>query len=146
MDYQDGINQLLDLRERCKGQIKIEHAPNDPWAEDVKALDIAIQALEKQLNDKWIPVSERLPEVRQYEDGEPIEFIAMIKDAVVPTALSIDDNGSWFDMQRSISDDYNVIAWKPLPEPYLEWEKEEEFQMVPEEDKYPYDPYYGGND
>ena len=29
---------------------------------------------------------------------------------------------------------------------YLEnrslWEDEEEFEMVPEEDKYPYDPYY----
>jgi len=90
-------------------------------------MDIVIGYVEERLRDRWIPVSERLPEVRQHESGEPIEFIVMIRDAVVPTALSIDDNGNWFDfissyhdMPEYLSDNYDVVAWKPLPEPYKE--------------------------
>lgn len=88
---------------------------------DVKEL------LEKQLKDKWIPVKERLPDIRQRENGEPIEFIVMIRDAVVPTVLSIDKSGNWFDfmchyhgMPEHLSISYDVLAWRPLPEPYKE--------------------------
>lgn len=68
---------------------------------------------------KWIPVSERLPDVRRYEDGEPIKFIVMIKYAEVPTTLSVDDDGNWFDDSNIFKDYYVVIAWQPLPEPYI---------------------------
>lgn len=93
---------------------------------DIKLTTIK-DVLENELINKWIPVSQRLPDVRQRENGEPIEFIVMIKDAVVPTVLSIDNNGNWFDfmchdydMPEYLSGGYDVIAWQPLPEPYRE--------------------------
>jgi hypothetical protein len=52
MTNEQAGNQLLDLQERSKEHIALESAPNDPWAEDIIALDIAIKALEKQIPKK----------------------------------------------------------------------------------------------
>ena len=69
-----------------------------------KSLDMAIKALEQ----KWIPVSERLPEIHNYMQ----EYIVTIKGNFIRTAFFTETNGkSWW----SIDD---VIAWMPLPEPY----------------------------
>lgn len=76
-----------------------------------------------EAND-WIPVDERLPEARQHDNGEPIEFIAMIKGAGVPTVLSINEQDEWFSYDEMFYgegryNNYDVVAWKPLPEPYI---------------------------
>lgn len=76
-----------------------------------------------EAND-WIPVDERLPEARQHDNGEPIEFIAMIKGAEVPTVLSINEQDEWFSYDEMFYgegryNNYDVVAWKPLPEPYI---------------------------
>lgn len=76
-------------------------------------------------NAGWIPVSEKLPEARQHDNGEPIEFIAMIKGAEVPTALSINEQDEWFSYDEMFYgegryNNYDVVAWQPLPEPYKE--------------------------
>lgn len=76
-----------------------------------------------EVND-WIPVEERLPEARQHDNGEPIEFIAMIKGAGVPTVLSINEQDEWFSYDEMFYgegryNNYDVVAWKPLPEPYI---------------------------
>ena len=75
-------------------------------------------------NGGWIPVEERLPEARQHDNGEPIEFIAMIKGAGVPTVLSINEQDEWFSYDEMFYgegryNNYDVVAWKPLPEPYI---------------------------
>lgn len=75
-------------------------------------------------NDGWIPVEERLTEARQHDNGEPIEFIAMIKGAGVPTVLSINEQDEWFSYDEMFYgegryNNYDVVAWKPLPEPYI---------------------------
>lgn len=72
----------------------------------------------------WILVDERLPEARQHDNGEPIEFIAMIKGAEVPTVLSINEQDEWFSYDEMFYgegcyNNYDVVAWKPLPEPYI---------------------------
>lgn len=76
-----------------------------------------------EAND-WIPVDERLPEARQHDNGEPIEFIAMIKGAEVPTVLSINEQDEWFSYDEMFYgegryNNYDVVAWQPLPEPYI---------------------------
>lgn len=65
----------------------------------------------------WIPVEERLPEVpKELEDAYCPEFNVMIKGAEIATTLKYSWDGAWFDDNGNV---YNVIAWKPLPEPYI---------------------------
>ena len=65
-----------------------------------EVIDMAISALEKQEADRWIPVTERLPEE---------------KDAGIL--------GKWYWDMKHAFPDYKIIAWRPRPEPY---EAEEE--------------------
>lgn len=77
---------------------------------------MAILALKQQLNNGWIPVSERLPE----EYGK---YLATVKhldgDCEVWEATYFKEE--WAEMSNHPS--WKVIAWRPLPEP---WEGEEE--------------------
>jgi hypothetical protein len=79
------------------------------------ALDMAISALEKQEQERWIPVTERLPEVGQS---------VMISVAGVYTAEGcLKEDGNWCQFRWSAEHDRAVIgAWRPLPEPYTEEE------------------------
>ena len=75
--------------------------------------------LRKEYSNGWIPCSERLPE--EPEEGltdldECDEYIAMIENADIPTALNYAGNGEWY----CDGEFYKVIAWQPLPEPYKE--------------------------
>lgn len=67
---------------------------------------------------KWIPVTERLPDVWQHPGdddhvGEPIDFIVFIHGALIPTTLWFNGE-SFFDESGYI---YNVTHWMPMPEP-----------------------------
>ena len=100
---------------------------NNSWNETAtnavsEACNLAIKALEEK---EWIPVSERLPNTlgvynvtRKLNEGETIYFIS---------------GASYFDGQNTWHADTGVnhgrpyltdiIAWKPLPEPYKENDK-----------------------
>lgn len=71
------------------------------------------------LNDGWIPVEERLPNKREFQEAYcrnhyAAEFLVTIKGATRATTLYFKNN-SWFDEERNY---YKVIAWQPLPEAY----------------------------
>lgn len=67
-------------------------------------------------NERWIPCSERLPEVQKgIDDDECPEFNVVIKGAIKATTLRCSSDGQWFDEFGNV---YPVIAWQPLPEPY----------------------------
>lgn len=64
----------------------------------------------------WIPVSEHLPEVPEgTEDDDCPEFNVTIKGADKATTLKYSPDGIWFDDSGEM---YQVVAWKPLPDPY----------------------------
>ncbi|OUN68580.1 hypothetical protein B5G11_12500 [Drancourtella sp. An57] len=65
--------------------------------------------------DGWIPVEERMPEAPEMEDEYP-EFNVMIEGAKTPTTLQYTHEGIWVD---DYGNAYDVIAWQPLPEPYI---------------------------
>lgn len=78
-------------------------------SETVVLLDDVEEILEKHMNDGWIPVERGLPE----EDGF---YIATMNGKIVGqeepfVGLAEFEDGNWVD-----GDD--VIAWRPLPEPY----------------------------
>ena len=107
-----------------------------------KALDMAINALQNQ--PVWIPVSERLPEELvpvnvTWINRNPEPYYKDIKD--VPFAnTAVYCNGKWYWWSSTCVDylkeygkcdwelvdkDIDIVAWMPLPEPYLESEVED---------------------
>ena len=74
----------------------------------VKGLSIAKSIIRKHMNDGWIPVEERLPENNR-------------------SVLMCGDTGcidvGWWNGKRwktgfSHADNFEAVAWRPLPEPY----------------------------
>jgi hypothetical protein len=89
------------------------------------AKNTAIEALEKQMMDRWIPITERLPneeECNIYTVMHPYyrQFICTIeiKSEVQTRQLFYSKVFGW----EYGPEDYNkfVTAWKPLTEPYKE--------------------------
>lgn len=102
-----------------------------------EAAKLAIKALKQQDKDQWIPVGERLPDEREeVRDIYDIESLALVdtenfiaSDLVLVTVkdnekdeLFVSDdvivNGKWSNF--GAMDTFNVVAWKPMPEPYRE--------------------------
>ena len=79
------------------------------------------EALAHQLTNGWIPVSERLPEQRQHEGGESVEFNVMLLDGIVPTTGCINNEGIWgwmdWEDYKFIPIGVEALYWRPLPEP-----------------------------
>ena len=60
------------------------------------------------VNQKWIPVSERLP--------EEFEFVLVYLHTKIMTVASRTTNGGFYNIQGD--EIWPPIAWMPLPEPY----------------------------
>ena len=98
---------------------EIEHLEKIQFSSYTKPL-ITIEDVEKiirkHMNDGWIPVEERLPEVPDdMEDEYCPEFNVTIKGASRATTLKYSPDGAWFDDSGQV---YVVIAWRPLPDLY----------------------------
>jgi hypothetical protein len=102
------MNKFEKAIERLEDDIKSA----DEW-EDIEHLGLAIQALEKQLNGGWIPVTEKLP-----ERGIPV-LVSDKQGNVCVRAITCEIKGRKYWSQ----DKYDILAWQPLPKPYKEVEE-----------------------
>lgn len=85
-----------------------------------EALNLAIKALEQQEKERWIPVSEKLPEEHGEQDEYNLDEVHTSSDLVLVTVL--DDNENTFITDDITTDgewinygDFNyseVIAWR----------------------------------
>lgn len=128
-DIPDITKQANDILEKLSffygqraGRELWSDKPREIQDEDIASFNRDIDFLWTIINglnsekDDWIPCSERLPEVPEgIEDDYCPEFNVTIKGADKATTLKFAPNGTWFDDSGEV---YNVIAWKPLPEPY----------------------------
>ena len=80
--------------------------------------------IRKHMNDGWIPVDERLP-MRTFDEkiNESYQKYLVFIDGVDGWDIDIAVYNFWNDKKwREVHDGYgeieNVIAWRPLPEPY----------------------------
>ena len=76
----------------------------------------------KIFQPRWIPVSERLPEINNYGHGPVWKH-----EVLITGYLSFDDEKTFIittafaeDVRNKCVPDMNVIAWMPWPEPYRE--------------------------
>lgn len=95
------------------------------WGEEYTAEQILGDIEDFPKVGEWISVEERLPNEEEFEkyycrNHYAAEFIVMIKGANRPTSLYYKE-GVWFDDNNN---DYDVIAWQPLPERYEEKEND----------------------
>lgn len=109
--------KLIEVLNRQKHFLTFENS--NPIDEGFNyGIDKAIQLVSVQQKvGEWIPVEERLPNEEEFEKNYcrnhwGAEFIVMIKGANRPTSLYYKE-GVWFDDNNN---DYDVIAWQPLPE------------------------------
>ena len=127
MTNREAIEALGDLLDTTR-----EYPHLDGMTMFGDAIKVAISALEKQEEDRWIPVTDRLPE----EDTDvlvTVHFLGLKKthpngwnDHIKPSFyvdIAKHYSGEWC----STSDEYKVarsrhivIAWRPLPAPYQE--------------------------
>ena len=157
------IENLKAILEECTAS---EDAVSYVNSEDAGTLKAAIEALEKQEQYRWIPVTERLPKCEQevlictkkktyiHEKSgfewcvNPIVTPAMYEDGTMLEVNSkwhwedcdwagwdeeedcgIISEGWWENRQFNPDGEYNhaidveVVAWRPIPEPYTEEEE-----------------------
>jgi hypothetical protein len=102
-------NEAIETLKLMQAQVEWEYP-----MEYSAAIDEAIKALEAQ---EWIPCKKRLPEDVEIGEEYPT-VIFSTKDAVYCGFYEYYYGGNWWAAEDYIVND--VIAWKPLPEPYKE--------------------------
>ena len=112
------LEKILEEIEKLHGEAGSECTSEDhyvkrAWEQCIKRVEDIIR---KHMNDGWIPVEERLPEEPKENpvfDDKPLELYLVDMGGSYP--LRAFWNGERFTDGWSV---LNVIAWRPLPEPY----------------------------
>lgn len=113
------IDEAISVLHKLKPTIRREDGKSTTHILETIALDLAIKALEQETKTgRWIPISERLPEmpfgclVTVEEDdryGEP-------QNVLYSEYVGYD--GETWNREDGEPIPFEVVAWMPLPEPY----------------------------
>lgn len=107
--------KLIDEIRECVDHKRLDDIPNDYWK--LSELEFLISRQPKVNN--WIPCSERLPDKHR---GVFQVTIIRLKDNYkwVQNMLWNFDEWKWWEEDEEEIDveNYTVVAWQPLPEPY----------------------------
>ncbi len=110
------MNVLEKILQEIKELKRKQNNQNQDYRTGYLSALSTVEGVIAGLNDGWIPVEERLPEVQEgLEDMYCPEFNVTIKGAKEATTLKYSWDGTWFDDDGIV---YDVIAWQPLPEAY----------------------------
>lgn len=123
MTREEAINELEALKQDYWDDDGYGHETKQ-YDDTMTALDMAIEAL----NQKWVPVTERLPEEHLCNDGyiEPSDYVLVWGDYGNygvsrywgnrrSKAKSPNTYKDWVDLDWVVQ---KPIAWMPLPQPY----------------------------
>ena len=96
-------------------------------ADTIEALSEKVRA--NNLHEGWVSVSERLPE--EFDDESENVLITVLdksgEGCPLQVMMGYTMGGAWYwEGDHPCSDNYPVIAWKPLPAPYWEVNDNEE--------------------
>ena len=120
------LEKILEEIGELRGQAGSECTSEDHYIKKAweHCLDRVVGIIRKHMNDGWIPVEERLPERTLDEKiKESYQKYLVFIDGVDGWDIDIAVYDFWNDKKwREAHDGYgeieNVIAWRPLPEPY----------------------------
>jgi hypothetical protein len=108
------MNNIVTAIEYLKNNSHKMLEKNNNYA--VQSVKMAIDALESQLTNGWIPVTERLPEEGRY-------LVTTVYGEVKESEFG---SQKWWQIDNSMislvweEEPSKVVAWQPLPEPYKE--------------------------
>ena len=108
------MNNIVTAIEYLKNNSHKMLEKNNNYA--VQSVKMAIEALESQLNNGWIPCKSRLPKEGRY----------LITTAYGEVKESEFDLKKWWQIDNSTisleweEEPIKVVAWQPLPDPYKE--------------------------
>lgn len=126
---------MTDAISRCELFNKLATIPAPPEANDFKA-EVYKIIQQMETSEKWIPCSERLPEVHEepyYADHEAIlhesdyvltcckyrkGFVYAIGSVIHDEVCDSYEWSGLYDYAECVIDDTQVLAWMPLPEPW----------------------------
>ncbi len=119
------MQELEIVREKLQSKYRVVKTDEDlEWNRAIDLCTNIINAHIKHMNDGWIPVEERLP-MRTFDEkiNESYQKYLVFIDGVDGWDIDIAVYDFWNDKKwREAHDGYgeieNVIAWRPLPEPY----------------------------
>ena len=123
------MSDLISREDAIKAAWKPKVTPGGEIFDALKrAIQSEIENIPSATVPGWIPCSERLPNMEErlkayVKNHYASEFIVMIRGANRPTTLLLTHDNYWVDENR---DEYDVIAWRQLPEPYKERKAEDE--------------------
>ena len=124
------VSRAIDLIDdkMCwgRGTFSVHHMPE--YDEYWQAGEMAIEALKKQEQDRWIPVTERLPKEDDYKpcygyDDGAVWWLNDIGMMGLGWYYTSTENWAFYDEITHVEGMVgNVIAWRPLPESFR-WEE-----------------------
>lgn len=120
MTESEAVEKLKNMR--LFMQIEDENNDCKFTEDDYKANEMAIQALEKQINGRWISVNDRLPE----ELEDVLVYFEYFRYGNYNCMYSTYGIGNQYKGRWHINGygKVNAFAWMPLPKPYKESEEE----------------------
>lgn len=124
MDAESRVFSMNDLISRQAAIQEIKDLPDcqngySDTYDKAQIIGVLEELPSAQPEQRWIPCSERLPEL-----DVPIVFTTAIGTLDVGFRIDADTMNQFYsETGKCRRDNYDVIAWQPLPEPYKE-EKE----------------------
>ena len=123
-------NQIAcDKEDSCDGYCDEcqHHISDEDW---IPALNVAVSALKKQEQDRWIPCKERLPEekdagiLKKLGTNKRSDYVLATVEVEGErmTVMACTYDGNWYWNMEYAFPDYKIIAWRSRPEPYTEEE------------------------
>lgn len=123
-------------------QLMLLGKDNQPISDLYYALQIAVDAIEelqeRREADRWIPVSERLPE----------DYTEVLITNGYGTVTRVVWNTWYQNEYKDARKEYKAIAWKPLPKPYESEAENLDYQRAVEDTEYceRHEPTYNPDD
>ena len=127
MEVSRAIDLIDDKMCWGRGTFSVHHMPE--YDEYWQAGEMAIDALKKQEEDRWVSVTERLPKEDDYKpcygyDDGAVWWLNDIGMMGLGWYYTSTENWAFYDEITHVEGIVgNVIAWRPLPEPFQEEEE-----------------------
>ena len=127
MEVSRAIDLIDDKMCWGRGTFSAHHMPE--YDEYWQAGEMAIDALKKQEEDRWVSVTERLPKEDDYKpcygyDDGAVWWLNDIGMMGLGWYYTSTENWAFYDEITHVEGIVgNVIAWRPLPEPFQEEEE-----------------------